>query len=258
MKKTAKQGLQEYPEQIVAPNSSSLGARIRYYRECLGLSQDELALRVGAAQQTIQSLESGKIKRSAFLPHIARELGVDFDCLAFGQKPTGLVSVSRPILMAHARRVPLFFTRDCQWVLAYLADQAVSSPCGKWVAMDYSLPFAESGSRLFALKLSLSDEMFQPEFRPGDQLVIDPDGPMHPGDPVVVYQSGDERLNLYRYRVVSQSGSRVDFELVAIHPDFPSIAGSDLQSLQVLGPVVQMRRPISSRVRLAVLEEQHR
>jgi hypothetical protein len=154
--------------------------------------------------------------------------------------------------------VPLFVTRDCESVLAFLQDQTAQSPSGKWVSMDYSLPFAESGCRLFALKLSLSDEAFQPEFRPGDQIVIDPDAPIQPSDPVIVYKPGANRLNLQRYRVLSQSSSGVDYELASIHPDFPSFAGEELKSLQILGPIIQMRRPVSSRVRLAVLEEQYR
>ncbi len=236
---------------------SGVGVRVRHYRERLGLSQDELAVRVGAAQQTIQSLESGKIRKSTFLPMIAKELGVDLDALLFGsQSPPILADNVRPLLMASTRRVPLFSTRDSDLVHAYLKDQSVQSLSGKWIAMDYSLPFAESGPRLFALKLGLSDEAFQPEFRPGDQLVIDPDAPVQPSDPVIVLRSGAERLNLSKYRVLSQSGNVVDYELVSIHPDFPSFSGSELKSLEILGPVIQMRRPVSSRVRLAVLEEQ--
>ncbi|AEG00306.1 helix-turn-helix domain protein [Methylomonas methanica MC09] len=239
-------------------NLQSMGARVRYYRERLGLSQDELALRVGAAQQTIQSLESGKIRKSTFLPQIAKTLGVDFDTLLFGKLQPASIKASKPLLMATARRVPLFSTRDCEWVQAFLQDQSVQSPSGKWVSMDYSLPFAESGSRLFALKLGLSDEAFQPEFKPGDQLVIDPDAPIQPSDPVVVFKPGADRLNLNRYRVLSQSGSGIDYELISIHPDFPSFSGAELATLQILGSVLQVRRPVSSRIRLAVLEEQIR
>ncbi|WP_158002558.1 XRE family transcriptional regulator [Methyloterricola oryzae] len=238
---------------------SAVGVRVRHYRERLGLSQDELAVRVGAAQQTIQSLESGKIRKSTFLPMIAKELGVDLDALLFGsQSPPILADNVRPLLMASTRRVPLFSTRDSVLVHAYLKDQSVQSLSGKWIAMDYSLPFAESGPRLFALKLGLSDEAFQPEFRPGDQLVIDPDAPIQPSDPVIVLRPGSERLILSKYRVLSQSGNDVDYELVSIHPDFPSFNGSELKSLEILGPVIQMRRPVSSRVRLAVLEDQGR
>jgi transcriptional regulator with XRE-family HTH domain len=235
----------------------TLGARVRFYRERLGLSQDELALSVGAAQQTIQSLESGKIRKSTFLPHIAKALGVDLDYLLFGRDQT-VVSATQPIIMATARRVPLFTTCDCDSVLAFLQDQAVESPSGKWVYMDYSLPFAGSGTRLFGLKLTLSDDAFQPEFRPGDQLVIDPDAMVQPSDPVVVYKSGTERLDLKRYRVLSQSAEGIAYELTPIHPDFPSFSGKELLSIQVLGLVLQVRRPVSSRVRLAVLEEQYR
>lgn len=246
-------------EQLMSEeNLQTMGARVRHYRECLGLSQEELALSVGAAQQTIQSLEAGKIRKSTFLPHIAKALGVDLDVLLFGKSQPGVIQALRPILTATTRRVPLFTTRDCAWVQAFLQDQTVQSPTGKWVSMDYSLPFAESGPRLFALKLSLSDEAFQPEFRPGDQLVIDPDAPIHPSDPVIVFKFGAERLNLNRYRVLSQTGADIEYELASIHPDFPSFTGAELKALQILGPVIQMRRPTSTRVRVAVLEDQYR
>lgn len=236
----------------------TLGARVRHYRERLGLSQEELALSVGAAQQTIQSLESGKIRKSTFLPHLAKVLGVDLDYLLSGTDQNLTVQAAKPITIATVRRVPLFTTLDFQAVSNFLQDQTVESPSGKWVSMDYTLPFAESGSRLFALKLSLGDEVFQPEFRPGDQLVIDPDAAIQPSDPVVVYQAGSERLNLKRYRVLSQSKDGVAYELASIHPDFPSVAGTELQSVQILGLVLQVRRPVATRVRLAVLEEQYR
>jgi len=235
-----------------------MGTRLKHHRECLSLSQDELAARVGAAQQTIQSLESGRIKKSSFLPQIAKELGMDFDALVFGKGQPALNPVGRRLLMATTLRVPLFATTDCDLVHAFLKNQSVQAPTGKWVAMDHSLPFEESGSRLFALKLGLSDEAFQPEFRPGDQLVIDPDAPIQPSDPVIVFKPGLERLSLCRYRVLAHDGDSVDYELVSIHPDFPNFAGSELKHLEILGPVIQMRRPISSRVRAAVLEEQFR
>ncbi len=238
--------------------TGSIGARVKYFRERLGLSQDELAVRVGAAQQTIQSLESGKIRKSTFLPHIAKELGVDSDTLIFGNEQFTPINVSPTLSMASSRRVPLFSTSDVKLIHAYLKDDQIQSPSGKWVAMDYSLPFSESGPRLFALKLELSDEAFQPEFRPGDQLVIDPDAPIQPTDPVIIYKHDAGRLNLCKYRVVSESESNTNYELISIHPDFPSFAGTQLKSIEILGPIIQMRRPISSRVRLAVLDQQTR
>jgi DNA-binding XRE family transcriptional regulator len=242
----------------VGENLGTVGLRVRHYRERLGLSQEELAVRVGAAQQTIQSLEAGKIRKSTFLPHIARELGVAIDALLFEGEQPGRARTTRPLMMASARRVPLFSTRDCEPVQAYLKNQSVQAPSGKWVAMDYSQPFAESGLHLFALKLGLSDEEFQPEFRPGDQLVVDPDAPIQPGDPVIVCSPAAQRLQLRKYRVLSQSGSEVDYELVSFNPDFPSFSGAELKSVEIIGVIIQMRRPISSRVRLAVLDCDYR
>jgi len=235
----------------------SVGFRVRHYRERLGLSQEELALRVGAAQQTIQSLETGKIRKSTFLPLIAKELGLDFDALLVGGEATAHSPGSRPPAMVSARRAPLFCTRDTALIGAYLLDQSVQSSTGKWVALDYSQPFAESGPRLFALKLLPSDEAFQPEFRPGDQLVVDPDAPVQPGDLVIVKSGEVERLDLRKYRVLSWAGRSADYELVSINPDFPSFSGGELAALEILGPVIQLRRPIASRVRLAVLEERY-
>lgn len=236
-------------------NSHGVGMRVRHYRERMGLSQEELATRVGATQQTIQSLEAGKIRKSTFLPHIARELGVDFEVLAFGGNLPQSGLRTRPILTANTRRVPLFNTRDIEPIRAYLMDQSVPSPSGKWVAIDYSQPFADSGPRLLALKLGLSDEAFQPEFRPGDQLVVDPDAPIEPADPVVIHPAGEDRLRVAKYRVASQSGYEIDYELVSLHPDFPGYSGAELKSVTILGVVIQMRRPVARRVRLAVLEK---
>lgn len=258
MKKSSKLSADNHLSSISGDKTDSAGMRVRYYRERLGLSQDELALRVGAAQQTIQSLESGKIRKSTFLPLIAKELGISFDALLYNRDHPTTTQPGTPPPMANTRRVPLFSTRDCALVHAYLHDQSIQSPTGKWVALDYSLPFAESGPRLFALKLELSDEAFQPEYRPGDQLLIDPDAPIQPSDPVIVFRPDTERLNLNKYRVLSQSGAEVCFELSSIHPDFPGFAGDQLKSVEILGPVIQMRRPIASRVRLAALEEQVR
>jgi transcriptional regulator with XRE-family HTH domain len=245
----------DFEGKSVPKSLEGMGRRIRHYRERLGLSQEELAARVGAAQQTIQSLEAGKIRKSTFLAHIARELGVDFEVLLFGMDPQSTPQAGRPLTMVSTRRVPLFSSNDNQLVLGYLQDQSIQSATGKWVAMDYSLPFAESGTRLFALKLELRDEVFQPEFRPGDQLLIDPDAPLQPSDPVVVLRNGAERLSLGKYRVLSHSGDGIDYELGAMNPDFPSFSGIDLKSIQILGPIIQVRRPVCSRVRLAVLEE---
>ena len=54
--------------------------RIREYRARLGMSQEELALRVGVRQETIGNLEKGKYNPSLVLAwNIARVFGVTIE-----------------------------------------------------------------------------------------------------------------------------------------------------------------------------------
>lgn len=54
----------------------TLAARLRFARERAGLSQSELARRVGVTAQSIQSVESGRVKRTKAIAEIAAALSV--------------------------------------------------------------------------------------------------------------------------------------------------------------------------------------
>lgn len=58
--------------------------RVKIARRHAGLKQHELAERAGVSQAAISDLESGRSQRSAYLPEIAVECGVDIHWLAFG------------------------------------------------------------------------------------------------------------------------------------------------------------------------------
>jgi len=49
---------------------------LKNLREQAGLSQQELADKVGVPQQTIEKIENGKVKRTSYLPEISRALEV--------------------------------------------------------------------------------------------------------------------------------------------------------------------------------------
>ncbi len=53
------------------------GSSIRAAREAKGLTQAELADRIGVAQQTIEKIETGKVKRTSYLPEIDRALSIE-------------------------------------------------------------------------------------------------------------------------------------------------------------------------------------
>lgn len=59
---------------------TTIGSRVRYWREKRGMSRVELAERVGAGREsTISDLELGKTKKGTFLGPIAQALGLSLD-----------------------------------------------------------------------------------------------------------------------------------------------------------------------------------
>ncbi len=66
---------------------SDLASRLKKSRLNANKSQEEVAQFVGIKQPTYQALESGKTKKSAFLPLIANFLSVDPFWLATGKNP---------------------------------------------------------------------------------------------------------------------------------------------------------------------------
>ena len=68
----------------------TLGDRIRHARERVGLSQIELARRIGLSKNAMNSIEAGDADpRASRIVAIAQELGVSTDALLLGQAATG-------------------------------------------------------------------------------------------------------------------------------------------------------------------------
>lgn len=58
---------------------TEIGDRVRRARTTRGISLETLAERIGIAWQSIQDVESGKTRRTSYLPEIAKELDVPID-----------------------------------------------------------------------------------------------------------------------------------------------------------------------------------
>lgn len=72
---------------------SNLASRLREARLRADKSQTQVAEAVGIKQPTYQALESGKTKKSAFIPQIAQYLKVDPIWLQTGINPDNLIQV---------------------------------------------------------------------------------------------------------------------------------------------------------------------
>ncbi|MFP9227574.1 LexA family protein [Pectobacterium cacticida] len=62
----------------------TIASRVKFKRDELGLTQSELAEKVGTSQQAIDQLENGKTRRPRYLPELASALGVTVDWLLSG------------------------------------------------------------------------------------------------------------------------------------------------------------------------------
>lgn len=65
----------------------TLAKRLRYARERGGLTQSELARRVGLRPQAVQFIEAGHVRRPRSLVELAQVLGVNAQWLLFGRGP---------------------------------------------------------------------------------------------------------------------------------------------------------------------------
>lgn len=76
------------------PRMETLSQRVKARREAMGLSQSELARRIGVAPQTIQSLESGRTRNLREVVKAAEVLAVTPRWLATGQGEKGVSSAT--------------------------------------------------------------------------------------------------------------------------------------------------------------------
>lgn len=73
----------------------SIANRVKARREQLGLTQTELAEKVGTSQQAIEQLEGGKTKRPRYLPELASFFGVTVEWLLDGTSNSNFTFMSK-------------------------------------------------------------------------------------------------------------------------------------------------------------------
>src|ERR1700752_4402383 len=88
---------------------NDVAALVKNARAAKGLSQPQLARRVGTSQQTIDKIETGKVKHSSFLPGIAMELGIPVDrVLRLGHKSNAVAAIPGSQLVGRDSDLPVY------------------------------------------------------------------------------------------------------------------------------------------------------
>ncbi|ENV57798.1 LexA family transcriptional regulator [Acinetobacter soli] len=221
---------------------NTLAERLREARLKANKNQEEVAQAAGIKQPTYQALESGKTKKSAFLPEIAKFLDVDLDWLKDGKQSdvqkskiykleSNVSFVDTPL-----RAIPLL-----DYVQAGLFHEVGYdglNPLGtSWTTYEGARPECVFSLKVEGLSMA-------PEFVPGDEIVVDGSLEAKPGSLVIAQeiQHGLARTTFKKYRVIGINEFGVDvIELVPLNPDFPTLNSTQIE-ISIIGVVVAHNR----------------
>lgn len=184
-----------------------LGEIVRRWRRAAGLSQPQLAARLGVTQQALAQLEAGQTRAPRYLLQLAQVMDMEPGALAAGQLPPGLASEGRhdpiPVQFPPAHQTPAqpspnvagpprpapLGARD----LPVFAS-AQGGADGMIVAYD-PIEWIERPAPLGgvpdAFAMYVVNDSMEPRYRQGDLLLIHPQRPVRRGKDVLVISRDD-------------------------------------------------------------------
>ncbi|OOF72958.1 repressor [Rodentibacter caecimuris] len=216
--------------------STTLGERIKAYREQLGISQKELAERSNQLDKTnsnwgqprIANYEKGN--RTPNLDDIkilGKVLNVDPQVLAFDTNV-------EPIKIVRSREYPLLSKVQA----------------GLWTGIDYLQNIDEGFEFLStntlasenAFFLQISGQSMETRFHEGDLVLIDPDLAPTPGK-FVAAVNGDGEATFKKYKELGtfDEWGSPHFELVPLNDVFPTLSSLN-QEIRIIGVAVEHRQ----------------
>jgi transcriptional regulator with XRE-family HTH domain len=149
---------------------------VKRARAIKGISQPELARRVGTSQQTIDKIETGKVQRSSFLAAIALELGIPLDRVLRGRhKSGGVAPIGGHTLVSGDRDLPVYAATQGE-----SGAQVLSSDPVEYVLRPEPLARVRDGYGVI-----VADDSMSPEARSGDVALVNPHVPPRVGDTCV-------------------------------------------------------------------------
>lgn len=206
---------------------NNLGQRIKSRREELGLTQEQVATIVGIKQQSYQAIESGEVKKPRHLYEISVALKCDMAWLLGGKKNHNIEKV----ILKNNHQVPIIsYVQAGIWTeTSNLADST---------GFDYLQTDLDISENSFALKIK--GRSMEPDFIEGDMIIIDPKITPLPGE-LVVAMNGESEATFKKYRELGyDEHHRMQFELVPLNPDYPSMSTLK-QQIRIIGTMVEHR-----------------
>jgi phage repressor protein C with HTH and peptisase S24 domain len=202
--------------------------RIRALREALGLSQSELARRVGVTPQAIQQLEDGKVRDPRYIVALAEILHVPPATLGMaapGSPPAGSYRIQHEPL--GRKDLPVYAS-------------AQGGPDGSMVFSYDPIEWRERPSILEnvpdAFAMYVVNDSMEPRYRQGDLLLVHPRRPVRPGNDVLCVRVSENREHLAMIKQLVRMNTK-EIVLLQFNPRKEIVvARRDLASLhRVLG-----------------------
>lgn len=212
----------------------TLRERLIHARHKAELTQAQVAERAGMSQAAYQKLESGRAKRSRFLPDIAKVLGVSAMWLSDGVErrysPGGtIVTTEQNVVPADPRLRGL--APEISWVAAGAWADACHVECDPEAINWHPRP-AGASDETFVLRVSgLS---MWPEYAEGVLIFVDPQREPVSGDDVVAVLT-DTGETTFKRLSIEPGGERT---LRAINPDWRNPILPINGNCQIVGVVV--------------------
>lgn len=203
------------------------GKNIREARERLGLSQTQLAKRIGVSRPTIHNWEDEEhavTKKHA--PKLAKVLGLPMEALN-PHSGSGVVFLER----GH----PIGSVVLIQWsdLKRIAGGRSVMSAVAKASFIQTDTDYAED---CFAVRVD--DQSMEPAFRVGEIVIVDPKINPQKNDAVIArLDKGDEHV--LRYYIPRRCGA---FDLQAENPNWHTVTINAKTTAQILGVVVEHRK----------------
>lgn len=156
----------------------TLAKRLKHARKTRGLSQAELANRLGVGQSTIASIENGRNQGSKFLVAIARELGTDAAWLEAGDGAVSLPPISTQGFSPLYEKTGMVTIRQYETGGSMGRGVELRDQPGEIVEWRVTKPWLEKNVRNFSSPKNLHivtgfGDSMKPMFNPGDPLIVD-------------------------------------------------------------------------------------
>ena len=191
-------------------DTDTLSHRLKYCLKLYGLSQSDLARKIGVKPQIIQYLCTKNVKSSRFTFELAEVLGVDYTWLSTGEGSMRPAETS--VVQDH--KIPL---------LTWIGLEKIILDIKNIQSDEYVYTTLDSSAQVIATKMD--DISMEPRFEKGTTLIFDINCVPHDGDFVLVKLG---KANLWVFReLVSNNDSGTEllpinnsiFKKITLEPD---------------------------------------